>query len=98
MTRIETRADRLPVMRNGQRLTNEGLRQEAATAVAAYSGSQSDLARVLDVHRSSISRAIHEAGSQFASLQIKIIQVVFPEYDVEKEEPVVTYRVTKKQT
>ena len=98
MTRTETRADRLPVMRHGQRLTYEGLRQEAADAVAAYIGSQSDLARALDVHRSSISRAIHEAGSQFANLQITIIQHVYPDYDVEKEEPVVMYRVIRRQT
>ena len=90
------RIDHMP-MRHGQRFTYEELRDEVARAVQEiYPGTQSDLARALDVHRSSISRAMRESGPTLSQLQGRILEQVYPEYAVEKEPPVVTFRVQRR--
>ena len=92
-----SRVDRLP-MRHNQRLTHEELRDEVAKAIdEVYPGTQSDLARALGVHRSSISRAVREAGPALAELQRRILEQIFPDYAVEKEQPVITYRVRRRK-
>ena len=75
--------DRLP-MRHGQWLTFEQLRDEVNKAVRAYSGTQSDLADELGVNRSSISRAMNEAGPALSALQRRIRQHLYPGYVVDR--------------
>lgn len=84
--------DRNPIMRAGQRLTYEDLRDEARKAVAAYEGTQTELAEHLGVNKSSISRAIREPGAHLASLQRRILTAVYPEYEVEEQ---VTFQVRR---
>ena len=75
--------DRLP-MRHGQWLTFEQLRDEVKKAVGAYDGTQTDLADELGVNRSSISRAMNEAGPALSSLQRRILELLYPGYTVDR--------------
>ena len=84
-------------MRHNQRLSYEDLRDETAEAVQTYAGTQSELAEKLGVHKSSISRAIREAGPAFSSLQMRILEEAYPDYLLEAEEPVVTFRVRRRE-
>lgn len=59
-------------------LTYRQLRRAAAALVDESDRSQSALARELDVHRSSVSRALNEEGPQFEKLQTKIIELLTP--------------------
>lgn len=55
-------------------LTFEDLRQQTENAVREAPQTQSALANELGVHRSSVSRAIHQAGPHFWKLQKRIIE------------------------
>lgn len=61
-----------------QELSFEQLRQETAKAVREAPCTQSDLADELDVHKSSVSRAVNRAGPHFWKLQRKIIEHLSP--------------------
>ncbi len=71
-------------MRQGQWLTFEQLQDETNKAVRAYQGTQADLASELGVNRSSISRAMNEAGPALSSLQRRILQHLYPGYIVDR--------------
>jgi hypothetical protein len=66
----------------------EGLQREARKAFDRFGGSQRELAEVLGVDRSAISRAVRKVGLKHAAVQARIISHV-------REEPVqrrTTYR------
>ena len=60
------------------RIGSEELRERAAEALRQSGLSQEEVAGKLDRSRSSISRAINEAGSKFAKLQCEIIELLTP--------------------
>lgn len=71
-------------MREGTTFTLEELREAAVDAVGASEKAQSDVARELGVHRSSVSRALNEAGERYQGLQRRIIANVTP-YEIERQ-------------
>lgn len=80
--------------RDGQKLSYEELRDEVAEAVEEYDGTQSDIARRLDVSRAAVSRATREDGATLASLQRRILKLLRPNYKLE-EEVTVRFRVIR---
>ncbi len=60
-------------MRSGQVLSEAALLAEAQSALTASGMSQTDLARVLKRHRSTVSRALSETGGTFTGVQREII-------------------------
>lgn len=83
-------------MRHNQKLTYEQLRDEAAEAVRDYAGTQTELAEELGVSRAAISRAIRESGPTLAALQVRLLELLKEEYELEKEEQV-WFRVRRKE-
>jgi|GEM_PF-4007331 len=61
-------------MRNGQRLNPEQLRQEAEDAVHKSKKKRFEVATELDVSPGSISSALNNAGTRWASIQMRIIE------------------------
>lgn len=55
-------------------LTYEELRQRAKEVVEASAKSQSEVAEALGLHKSTVSRALSEAGGKHQSTQIRIIE------------------------
>jgi predicted transcriptional regulator len=82
-------------MRHNQKLSYDELRDEAAAAVDAYDGTQTEIAEQLGVTRGAVSRALKEEGSSLAGLQIRILELLRPGYTLEKEEQV-WFRVQRK--
>ena len=80
---METVGDGSTVPRHNQKLDYEGLRYEAEQAVRFSGQKQLEIAEALGVGAPSISRAIKEAGSKFASLQRQIIEHL-TDYHVEE--------------
>jgi predicted transcriptional regulator len=85
----------LSSMRHNQKLSYDELRDEAAAAVDNYDGTQTEIAEQLDVTRGAVSRALKEEGSSLAGLQMRILELLRPEYALEKEEQV-WFRVRRK--
>lgn len=57
-------------------LSERELQQETRRAWDQFSGSQTDLARLLEVDRSVLSRALRNAGRKHAAVQARIISYV----------------------
>ena len=81
-------------MRAGQQLSYEALRDEAGDLVEASSKTRAQIARELDRDRSSITRALQEAGPGFSRLQREIIAHLSPFRIVDD----VQFRVERKPT
>ena len=60
----------------------EQLRAEATDAVAKSPLNQSELADVLGKSKGAISKALNNAGSRYAALQIQILNHLLPAYDI----------------
>lgn len=80
-------------LRHNQHLGYDDLRDEAASAIASYDGTQTALAEELGYTRAYISRAKSESGPQIAKVQAEIIERLTP-YRLE-EKAVVTFRVVR---
>ena len=52
----------------------EGLRDEAAEAIADSPYTQSDIAEQLDVARTSVNRAVNSTGPKFEKLRQRIVE------------------------
>lgn len=57
-------------------LSVQKLQEEARQAFERFSGSQQDLASILDIDRSAVSRAVRKAGAKHAAVQARIISHV----------------------
>ena len=80
------------LMRHNQLLDFVALRDEAADAVEQSPKTQVQVAEDLDVTKGAISRAIKEAGPNFANLQRRIVDLLTP-YRVERD---VIFRAVRK--
>jgi len=83
-----------PPVRHGQTLDYDALLAEAQEAFEASGQSQSDVARTIGKHRSTVNRALKTAGPTFATVQREIIAALTA-YAV-KEDVRVTFRVERK--
>lgn len=77
-------------VRNKQTLTFSELHAEAVRAFEASGQSQSDVARALDKHRSTVHRALADDTGTFAAVQRDIIALL-TDYTVD-DAPVFTVR------
>ncbi|MFB6248406.1 MAG: antitoxin Xre-like helix-turn-helix domain-containing protein [Salinibacter sp.] len=57
-------------------LSVQKLQEKARRAFEQFSGSQQDLADILGVDRSTVSRAVRKAGRKHAAVQARIISYV----------------------
>ena len=80
-------------MRNGQRMNLEQLRLEADEAIYRARKKRIEVAEEMGVSPGSISSALNNAGTRWASMQIRIIER-YTDYEI-KPEP--TYIALKKQ-
>ncbi len=89
---MPTLAPSRPAVRHNQTLGFDALLEEAQAAFEASGLTQSEVARRVGRHRSSILRALQEPGSTYAAVQRDIIRAL-TDYEV-SEEP--EFRVTRK--
>lgn len=59
-----------------ERLSLDELHEEARCQFEAFRGSQTDLAEILKINRSAISRAVRNTGMKHAAVQSRIISYV----------------------
>jgi predicted transcriptional regulator len=76
-----------PPVRHGSKLTYDELQQQAHRALSESGRTQQDLADELGVTRTSVGKAVTQAGPKFQRLQMEIIEAL-TEYDVERREHV----------
>lgn len=81
-------------------MTDEELLKETQRAVTSFiesGGSQASLGTALDVHRSSISRALNEGSGKYSDLQRRILEFLTP-FAIEDIERIVRYRARKQSS
>jgi DNA-binding transcriptional regulator LsrR (DeoR family) len=74
-------------VRHGSKLTYDELRQEAHRALSESDWTQEEIAVELGVTRTSVGKAVTQAGPKFQRLQMQIIETL-TDYDVERREHV----------
>jgi len=57
-------------------MDEQELQQRAQQAFQRAQGSQRDVARALDLNRSSVSRALRNAGLKYAAVQARIVSLL----------------------
>ena len=76
-----------PPVRHGSKLTYDELQQEAHWALSESDWTQQELADKLGVTRTSVGKAVTQAGPKFQRLQMQILEAL-TEYEVERREHV----------
>jgi len=75
-------------VRHGSKLDYQELQEEAHQALSASDRTQQEVADELGVTRTSVAKAVTQAGPKFQQLQMQIIEAL-TEYNVERRESVV---------
>lgn len=70
-------------MRDGTEMGFAELQDEVKTAIDDAGKSYAEVARELDVHRTSVARAANEPGAKYQDLQQRIIELLTP-YRIER--------------
>ena len=76
-----------PPVRHGSKLTHDELQQEAYRALSDSGRTQQEIAGELGVTRTSVGKAVTQAGPKFQRLQMQILEAL-TEYEVERREHV----------
>jgi predicted DNA-binding protein (UPF0251 family) len=74
-------------VRHGSKLTYDELQREAHRALSESDWTQEEIAVELGVTRTSVGKAVTQAGPKFQRLQMQIIETL-TDYDVERREHV----------
>ena len=77
----------VPPVRHGSKLDYKQLKDEAYQALSDSDLTQQELAEQLGVARTSVAKAVTQAGPKFQRLQMEIIEAL-TEYDVERRKHV----------
>jgi DNA-binding transcriptional regulator LsrR (DeoR family) len=74
-------------VRHGSKLGYQELQEEAHQALSASDWTQQEVADELGVTRTSVAKAVTQAGPKFQNLQMQIIETL-TDYEVERREHV----------